>query len=223
MAPAGRGVAGWSRSGVPPSFHDAAPLATALDPPAGTPLEGPGEGEDGDLDLYGRVFEAIDMRSFSNLWYWIGLAVFWSSISYYVLGVPWDMVQRARREDGTSAAQDVQDLVRVNVNRLLLIGRVSGLLALWFAAFALTLLTVLAFWYGIEFAQALFFIAVPGAGVAALSVARAHRIAEEQAVGDALYRHLLHHRRTVQVIGMVSIFVTAMFGMYQNLALGVWG
>ncbi|MGR3542109.1 MAG: component of SufBCD complex [Hasllibacter sp.] len=175
------------------------------------------------MDFYARVFEAIDLRSFSNLWYWIGLAVFWSSVSYWVLGVPWDLVQRARRGDDPERVQDVQDLVRVNVNRLLLIGRVSGLATAATAAFVLTLLTVLAFWYGIEFAQAVFFIAAPGALVGALSVVRAHRIAEEQAVGDGLYRHLLAHRRTIQVIGMLSIFVTAMFGMYQNLALGAWG
>ncbi|PRY95157.1 hypothetical protein BCF33_0771 [Hasllibacter halocynthiae] len=175
------------------------------------------------MDFYARVFEVIDMRSFSNLWYWIGLAVFWSSLSYYVLGVPWDMIQRARRGGEERMAADVQDLVRVNVNRLLMIGRVSGLLALWFAAFAMTLLAILAFWYGVEFAQAVFFIAAPGAAVGVLAVNRAHRIANEQAVGEVLYRHLLHHRRTVQAIGMASIFVTAMFGMYQNLAIGAWG
>ena len=35
------------------------------------------------------------MRSFSNLWYWIALAVLWSTVSHWVLGVPFDMVQRA--------------------------------------------------------------------------------------------------------------------------------
>ena len=84
------------------------------------------------MDFYARVFEAIDLRSFSNLWYWIGLAVFWSSVSYWVLGVPWDLIQRARRGDDEARAQDMQDIVRVNVNRLLLIGQVSGLAtALW--------------------------------------------------------------------------------------------
>jgi hypothetical protein len=46
------------------------------------------------------VFEVIDMRSFSNLWYWIALAVLWSSTSHWVLGVPFDMIQRARRRAG---------------------------------------------------------------------------------------------------------------------------
>ncbi len=29
------------------------------------------------MDWYATVFELIDMRSFSNLWYWIALAVVW--------------------------------------------------------------------------------------------------------------------------------------------------
>ena len=47
------------------------------------------------LDWYQSIFELIDMRSFSNLWYWIALAVMWSTASHWVLGVPWDMVIRA--------------------------------------------------------------------------------------------------------------------------------
>ena len=47
-------------------------------------------------------------------------------ISYWVLGVPFDMVARARRYGG-QAAEDLEDLIRINVNRLLFIGNVSGL------------------------------------------------------------------------------------------------
>ncbi len=46
--------------------------------------------------------------SFSNLWYWIALAVMWSSTSHWVLGVPYDMIQRARREGGQAEA-DLED------------------------------------------------------------------------------------------------------------------
>jgi len=99
------------------------------------------------------LFEVIDMRSFSNLWFWIALAVVWSSVSHWVLGVPFDMIQRARKQGGQAEA-DLHDMVRINVNRLLYIARLSK------------------------------------------------------------------HRVITQFIGMISIFVTAMFGMYQNLAVG---
>ena len=64
------------------------------------------------------ALDVIDLRSFSNLWYWIALATLWSSVSHWVLGVPHDMIQRARREGG-QAQSDVEDLVRININRLL--------------------------------------------------------------------------------------------------------
>ncbi len=69
------------------------------------------------MDIYGTVFEVIDMRSFSNLWYWIGLAVIWSTVSHWVIGVPFDMVLRARLKGG-QVANDLETLVQINCRRL---------------------------------------------------------------------------------------------------------
>lgn len=96
------------------------------------------------MDWYSTVFELIDMRSFSNLWFWIALAVMWSTTSHWVLGVPWDMVLRAQREGG-QYEEDLLDIVRINTNRLLHIGTVSGLWLLGFACFFLTMLGLLVF------------------------------------------------------------------------------
>ncbi|MBU2993248.1 component of SufBCD complex [Octadecabacter sp. 1_MG-2023] len=165
------------------------------------------------------LFEVIDMRSFSNLWYWIALAVVWSSVSHWVLGVPFDMIQKARKL-GDQAEADLQDMVRINVNRLLYIGQVSGLVLLTFLTFALTSLGIMAFFYDVEFAQAVFLLAFPMTLVGALSMATANVIARDQPQGEALFARLTKHRVITQFIGMFSIFVTAMFGMYQNLAVG---
>ncbi len=157
------------------------------------------------------------MRSFSNLWYWIALAVVWSSASHFVLGVPYDLLQRARRQGGQAMA-DFEDMVRINVNRILNIVEVAGLFLMGFWAFLLTALVVLAFWYHVEFAQAVGLIAVPMTGVWALSIRLARTIAAERPEGEALVRAILRQRFWTQVIGMVAIFVTAMFGMYKNMA-----
>lgn len=174
------------------------------------------------VDIYQTIFEIIDMRSFSNLWFWIALAVVWSTTSHWVLGVPYDMVLRARRNGGQDE-NDLEDIVRINVNRLLYIGRVSGLWVLALLCFTLTSLALLAFWYDVEFAQAVFLLAFPMTFVGALSLSTARLIAEEQPRGELLRARLARHRLWTQVIGMVSIFVTAMFGMYQNLVLGPFG
>jgi hypothetical protein len=169
------------------------------------------------LDLTRTIFEVIDMRSFSNLWYWIALAVVWSSASHFVLGVPYDVVQRARRQGG-EAMVDFEDLVRININRILYIADVAGMFLLGFWAFVLTTLLVLAFWYGIEFAQAVVLIALPMTLVFAMTVRLARIIAAEGQGGEVLIRRIVRQRFWIQVIGMIAIFVTAMYGMYWNLA-----
>ncbi|MBK0327054.1 component of SufBCD complex [Rhodobacteraceae bacterium F11138] len=174
------------------------------------------------MDWYSSVFELIDMRSFSNLWYWIALAVTWSSVTHWSLGVPYDMVQRARRVGG-QAEIDLEDMARINVNRLLYIGRVSGLWLLGLICFLLSGLAVLAFGYGIEFAQAVLLLAFPLSLIGALSLSTAKLIQSENMRGEALCRRLGRHRLYTQLIGALSIFVTAMWGMYQNLTIGVLG
>ena len=174
------------------------------------------------LDWYQTLFELIDMRSFSNLWFWIVLGVVWSTASYYVLGVPYDMLQRARRHGGEAQAE-LEALVAIYINRMLYIVRVSGLWLLGFACFALTMLALLGFWYGIELAQAIFLLALPLSAVGALSLATARAIEAEGATGERLQKRLMRHRLYTQIIGMVAIFVTAMWGMYQNIQLGPLG
>jgi len=168
------------------------------------------------LDL---VFEMIDMRSFSNLWYWMVLAVMWSMLSHYVLGVPFDMVVRARRRGG-QAMSDVEDLARVQVNRRLYILQVAGLWLVAFTSAMLTVLAVLGFVYAIQFAQALFLLILPASIVGALGVRCAQRIEAGGLRGAALCKALARQRLTIQVIGVISIFVTAVWGMYVNINVG---
>lgn len=174
------------------------------------------------MDWYKTLFELIDMRSFSNLWFWIVLAVVWSTASHWVLGVPYDMVLRARRQGGEALA-DLEDIVRINVNRILYIGQVSGLWLAGFACFFLTMLALLGFVYAFEFAQAVFLLAFPLSIVGMLSMSTARLIRQDNTGGDRLFKRLNRHRLYTQIIGMVSIFVTALWGMYQNVALGPLG
>ena len=168
------------------------------------------------VDWYQAVFELIDMRSFSNLWYWIALAVLWSTASHWVLGVPFDMVHRAGR-DGGQAEIDLADLVRINISRILFVVDRSGP---WLIAFTMTVLAslvTLGFYYDVEFAQALFFLAGPMAIIGGLSVRTSRRIRRDAAQGEVLRRMMSRHRLITQIIGVISIFVTALWGMAQNL------
>ncbi|KMW57272.1 hypothetical protein AIOL_002233 [Candidatus Rhodobacter oscarellae] len=174
------------------------------------------------MTWYDTVFELIDMRSFSNLWFWIALAVVWSTASHWVLGVPFDMVGRAARNGG-QAAQDLEDIVRINCNRLLYVARVSGLWMVGIVFAALTALALLGFLYFLEFAQAVFLLAFPLSFVGALSLATANKIVSLGLSGEALYAQMKRHRLYIQFIGIFSIFVTTLWGMYQNSTVGALG
>lgn len=172
------------------------------------------------MDWHNTVFEVIDFRSFSNLWYWIALAVLWSSVSHWILGVPYDLVLRARRRTPPEAMDDLQTLVQVNVNRLLYISEVSGSWITLFGSGFLTVLTIMAFTYQIEFAQAVLLMAAPMVIVGWMTLRTARKIRATALEGDGLVRKLIRHRFLVQLVGIFAIFITAMFGMYKNLYTG---
>jgi hypothetical protein len=171
------------------------------------------------VDLLHVIYEMIELRSFSNLWYWIALAVMWSSASHWILGVPYDMVHRAQRNGG-QAERDLEDVARVNVNRLLYIAEVSGPWLVALSCFVLTGLAMLGFGYFMEIAQAVFLLLFPMALVSLISFATARRIAREAASGQELRRRLAFCRLYIQMVGVVAIIITAFWGMYQNLTIG---
>lgn len=172
------------------------------------------------MDVLDTALEVIDLRSFSNLWYWIALAALWSSVSHWVLGVPHDMIQRARREGG-QAQTDVEDLVRININRLLHVVDSGAWIMVGLAAFWLSTLLVLGFYYDVEFAQAVVLLLAPLMLVVWVSVRSSRKIMAEGGTGDLLFRRLTTHRRIVQVIGMLSITVTAFYGTWQNISVSI--
>jgi len=53
--------------------------------------------------------------------------------------------------------------------------------------------------------------------VGLLNVSTARRFQLEQSTGSALHKLLNRHRMFTQFIGMVSIFVTALWGMFWNM------
>ena len=162
------------------------------------------------------LLQVIEFRSFSSIWYWIAVAVVWSSVTHWVLGVPYDLITRARRKGG-EAEQDLQDIVRVNVNRLLNIAQTAGLILTTLVFLVLTTLALLGFFYRIEMAEAIFLLAFPLSIVGAFSLSAARKIATDRPTGEALQSALFRHRLWTQIIGMIAIFITAMYGMYQNL------
>ncbi len=174
------------------------------------------------MDVYSSIFELIDMRSFSNLWYWIVLAVLWSSASHWAMGVPYDLVVRARRVGG-QAEKDLLDIVRINRNRLLYIVDVSGLVIFALSCFCFTGLATLGFYYGVEFAQAVFLLLFPLCVVMLINISAARKLRSAEVGMEIVSTILSRCRIYTQIVGMISILITSLWGMYQNFSIGVLG
>ncbi len=171
------------------------------------------------VDMFHIIAELIDLRSFSNLWYWICLAVMWSSASHWVLGIPYDMVSRAARL-GQQEALDLEASVYIQARRYIYISEASGMFLVLFCCFVFTVLGVLGFAYGLEFSQAAFLLLMPMSIVGLITVSAAQTIIAQNLQGEHLYKYLARTRFYIQLLGMACVFVTAIWGMYKNLSIG---
>jgi hypothetical protein len=174
------------------------------------------------VDVTGTILDLIDLRSFSNIWYWIVLVAVWSMATHWVLGVPQDVIARARRHGGQAAAE-LAVMLRVGIRRRMWVLAPFGHWLLGLAFFGMTVLVLLGFVYRIEFAQAAVLLLGPMVLVFALGQRLARRIMALPEDAPEVHALLANHRALVQAIGGLSIFLTTLWGMWQNLTLGVLG
>ncbi|QIE42357.1 hypothetical protein [Meridianimarinicoccus aquatilis] len=163
------------------------------------------------------IWDLIDVGSFSSLWFWLFLGVFWTRIMQAPMGVPVDLVHRA--QGGSINAQtDLETLSGLKIHHeLAMAGRPARIWRVGGWAFALGLLAGLSFIYGLELAQAGFALLFPCAAVRLLE-ARAARLMAHVPDMDALVRAHTVLRRQVQSIGIAAVFFTAIFGMLRVLS-----
>ncbi len=174
------------------------------------------------MALIENIFSLINMRSFSSLWFWIVIAIYWSSVSRAVLSAPHDLILRARKGDPTSL-DDLHALVGIHVRRSLEFARRAGHWMLAFYTAMMTLIVILAVQYRLELAQALLLLFVPMLFVRLLALRLAFRIERANLRGPDLCRALLHYRFWVQMLGICSIFVTSVWGMLYVMSRSALG
>jgi hypothetical protein len=165
--------------------------------------------------MWELIREMISTRSFSSLWYWIVVALFWMLTTRQAMGLPQDMIQRAY--SGGDALDDLQTLAALQAQRLVRLWRKWQMVLVGFGALMLSLLTVLGFWYGGELAQAVWFLAAPFAVIGALNLQAAMRILVDSGQGEALLKLMFYLRFKQQVLAMVFVFVTVVFALLQFL------
>lgn len=174
------------------------------------------------MNLLSLIASQIDTRSFASLWYWILIALMWAGLTRSAMGVPHDLLARARRLGG-QAQLDVETLARIHAERYVYYWSRGALFQVAFLAFVVTGLLILAVGYGFEFAQAVLFLLLPLVLISANALRGAQRILSDQGMGESLHKLILRHRLFVQIIGFTFIFLTAIFGFVHNLTAGFYG
>lgn len=163
------------------------------------------------------ILAILDLHTFSNIWYWLAVAVTWAVVSHWVLGIPFDLIIRARRAT-PEAVDDLQILFDFHLRRFLMIEDLVGLPAIALSAFVLTWLAMVGFYYQVEMAQGVFLIGFPLTIVGAICQHACRRYQKNPPPREKLAAELLRLRIIIQLIAMIAIFVTAIYGMYYNLA-----
>lgn len=153
------------------------------------------------------MFQAFSLQSFFNLWYWVLTVVVWTLVCRRTLGVPHDMILRARRLPDVAARVDL--LARIGAERIAGLADAFGAPLAAAAGFALAGLGALGFWSGVEAAQAAFFLAAPLALVALGMLRLARHVRQTDLAGETLRRRLARRRAANQVIGTLAMFAAA--------------
>lgn len=172
--------------------------------------------------MFQTLLSTIDLRSFSNVWFWIVLVVAWSSFTSTLLGIPADMVYRARRQGG-QAMIDLETMALLQAQRRQNLLRQSGPFSAAIWTGLLTTSVVLGFVYWLELGQALSLLLIPLALGHLSGLPLIRRIAQGTLGGESLLRAIRWHRFWMMMLGLFAIMVTTLWGMFYNVVVPVLG
>ena len=156
------------------------------------------------------MFQVFGTASFHSIWYWVLTITVWSLVCHRTLGVPHDMVLRARR--APDAAERVDLLARIAADRLGAIYDSAGTPIAAAGGFLLAALAALGFLSGIEIAQAVFLLLFPLAVVAYSTLRLALAVRRRGIRGADLRRSLRLRRLWHQVIAVLATLTAAVVG-----------
>ncbi len=157
------------------------------------------------------IFDIISPRAFTSLWFWIGVALVWGHASAQVLGVPWDIIRRAKSGEADSV-RDMNDAVRIALGRIARTADKGGIWLAGLIGFAGAALISLGWFYRVEFFRALTCLALPLLALALLDLRWALRIFHGELVGEPLRRTLVRLRWARRAVGALLAFVTLIIG-----------
>ena len=157
------------------------------------------------------MIETLAAASFQSIWYWVLHAVVWTLACYRTLGVPLDMLHRARRSPEIAGRVDV--LAGLASARIGAAHDAAGVPLAAISAFLLTSLALIGFGLGIEVAQASFLLLAPLAVIGYSKLRLALAVRRRRLGGSELVLALARRRvwhQFIAVLAMVAALGLAM-------------
>lgn len=153
------------------------------------------------------MLRIIASASFDSVWYWALHVVVWTLVCYRTLGVPQDMLIRARRDP--AVATRVALLADLSAERIAGIHDFAGIPLAAVAGFLLAALATLGFLTGLEGAQASFMLLAPLAAVAYSKLRLALFLRGRRMQRSGLVLVLSRRRFWHQVIAVAAMLAAA--------------
>ncbi|MBK4215424.1 hypothetical protein JJJ17_05740 [Paracoccus caeni] len=179
------------------------------------------------MPLLNSLLGFLDSRSFGTVWFWLVLLGMWSVAGRGVLGVPMDVINRARaalrqQEPDSGEALHLMDWLSLTLPRWRL-GLREGAVFTALVAFGLSTLGILGFAYGLEMAQALTVLLLPFLILFWMRIRLARRLTPllteaetgqrplDQIAAEAV-NQMIWHRRFQTLLSMGAVIAAAISG-----------
>ncbi len=149
------------------------------------------------------MFQSLAAAGFQSIWYWVLHVVVWTLACSRTLGVPHDMLIRARRMPDVADRVDI--LAQVSAERIGGIHDSAGVPIAAATGFLLATLAALGFATGIESAQAILAILLPLAAIGYSKLRLALYLRRRRVIGPRLVLLLSRRRVWHQVISVLAM------------------
>lgn len=184
------------------------------------------------MPQFNGVIGLLDSRSFVTVWYWLVLVGMWSATGRSVLGVPTEVLGRARSDLRAGRGETMAVITLLDWLSLVLprwrMGPREGVVFLGVTSFGLTVLALMGFLFWLEMAQALFLLLFPFWLLFWMRHALARRLipliedaqegrASPEETATAAVRRMVRHRTWVLLLSMLAVAVTALWGTLWSL------
>ncbi len=162
------------------------------------------------------MIETFAAASFQSIWYWVLHVVVWTLACYRTLGVPLDMLLRARRTP--EIAKRVDDLAHLSSARISGVYDLLGVPIAALCGFGLAMLLVIGFGLGMEMAQAAFVLLLPFGLISYSKLRLALAVRRYRIAGPRLVLELSRRRVWHQFFAILGMLVAISLAMARHVS-----